>query len=250
MFKEPFIGDAFGDVLRAALAAQTGQAGRQVIQIVERSDGAVRGLPATSWLAGVESIAGCEQRALERVDGRVLDIGAGAGRMALPLQERGLEVTALDVSPGAVEVCRARGLRSAVCATVDQHAKTDGRYDMFMLFGANLGLLESRDRAPAFLSALAAMARPGAKIVGSIADPYTAEDPLLLSYHEMNRAAGRMAGQMHQRIRYRNVATGWYDYLLCSVAEMEELLAHSGWALDEIDEQDHPIYTATIRRVG
>jgi len=42
--------------------------------------------------------------------GPVLDLGAGAGRASLYLQQRGLHVTAIDASPGAVEVCRHRGV--------------------------------------------------------------------------------------------------------------------------------------------
>src|SRR5438477_10940820 len=43
--------------------------------------------------------------------GPVLDLGCGAGRASLYFQDRGLEVTGLDSSPGAVEVSRLRGVR-------------------------------------------------------------------------------------------------------------------------------------------
>lgn len=53
-----------------------------------------------------------ERQLLERVtDGPVLDLGPGAGRAAPHLQERGVDVTAVESSPGAVEVFRRRGQR-------------------------------------------------------------------------------------------------------------------------------------------
>ncbi|MEQ1693171.1 MAG: class I SAM-dependent methyltransferase, partial [Gemmatimonas sp.] len=56
-----------------------------------------------------------ERAVLSRVRGRVLDIGAGAGRASLLLQDGGLEVLAIDVSPGAVAVMQERGVRHAAC---------------------------------------------------------------------------------------------------------------------------------------
>src|SRR5215211_223557 len=49
------------------------------------------------------------RRAMAKARESFLDIGAGAGRHASYLQNNGVEVTALDLSPGAVEVCRRRG---------------------------------------------------------------------------------------------------------------------------------------------
>jgi len=248
-------GDAMGEMMKAALAEVTGlgprptiggRYPRATIEIVERDDGFVNGAPATRYLSEPADWFDFERRALDRLTGRVLDVGAGAGRVALALQERGLDVTALDVSPGAVEVAVARGVRQTVCATVDEHVANGERYDSFGLFGNNLGLLESREQAPAFLAALAALARPGARIVGQGTDPYSTTDPAHLAYHELNRARGRLAGQLHLRVRYRDLATPWFDYLICSVEELAVLVAGTPWKLSDVDREDAPFYVATL----
>lgn len=54
-----------------------------------------------------------EQKALDLTAGKVLDVGCGAGSHAIYLQNKGLEVTAIDLSPGAIEVCKLRGIKDA-----------------------------------------------------------------------------------------------------------------------------------------
>ena len=107
----------------------------------------------------------------------MLDIGVGAGRTALELQRRGMAVTGLDTSPGAIEIARRRGLRDTVLNTVDGYARAAARYDTFLLLGNNLGLLEGRERAPVFLAALARLANPGARIIAQGTDPYGTTRP-------------------------------------------------------------------------
>ena len=47
------------------------------------------------------------------VHGKVLDVGAGVGSHALVLQQRGLDVTAMDISASAVTIMKQRGLKMA-----------------------------------------------------------------------------------------------------------------------------------------
>ena len=55
-----------------------------------------------------------EQKALKLSSGKVLDVGAGAGSHALYLQdELKLDVTAIDISSKAIEICKERGVRKA-----------------------------------------------------------------------------------------------------------------------------------------
>ena len=86
--------------------------------------------------------------------GPVLDLGAGAGRAALYLQDRGIEVTAVDSSPGAVEVCRLRGVRD-VCLADLSDAPDDRRWGAVLLLCGNLGLGGSWDGNRELLSRLA-----------------------------------------------------------------------------------------------
>lgn len=256
---EPRIGDVFGELMRDAFAVATGigprpmlggRLPRPVIEIIERDDGLINGAPADHYLDGPQEWPQYDHRAIDRVHGDVLDIGVGAGRIALVLQERGVPVTGLDVSPGALAVCRKRGVRDLVCATVDGHAADGRRYDTFLLLGNNLGLIEGRERAPAFLAALAALARPGAQVIAHGTDPYGTTDPVHTSYHELNRRRGRLGGQLRLRLRYRELGTNWFDYLVCTPDELAELVRGTPWRLVDIDDADAPYYLATLRLAG
>ncbi|MGW4497680.1 class I SAM-dependent methyltransferase [Micromonospora sp. NPDC004336] len=259
MTVEPRIGDVFGEMLRDALAVATGvgprplaggRLPRPVIEIIERDDGLVNGAPAAHYLDGPADWQPYDRRAVDRVEGATLDVGVGAGRVALLLQERGVPVTGLDTSAGALAVCRRRGVRDLVHGTVDAHVADGRRYDTFLLLGNNVGLLEGRERAPALLAALAALARPGARVIAQGTDPYGTRDPLHTGYHERNRRRGRLGGQLRLRLRYRELGTEWFDYLVCSPDELAELVRGTAWRLTDVDDRDAPYYLATLRLAG
>jgi hypothetical protein len=157
-------------------------------------------------------------------------------------------VTGLDTSPGAIDIARRRGLRDTVVTTIDAYAaRALTRYDTFLLLGNNLGLLEGAERAPVFLAALTRLANPGARIIAQGTDPYRTTDPVHVGYHRRNRERGRLGGQLRLRLRYRLQATEWFDYLNCSVEELEGLLAGTRWALQAIDDADAPYYLAIMK---
>src|SRR3954447_8279130 len=108
---EPAVGDVFGAMVGDAYAVRTGigprplaggRLPRPVIEIIERDDGLINGAPAAHYLDPPQAWQPHHHRALAGCRGRVLDVGAGAGRTALELQRRGVDVTGLDISPGAV----------------------------------------------------------------------------------------------------------------------------------------------------
>jgi 2-polyprenyl-3-methyl-5-hydroxy-6-metoxy-1,4-benzoquinol methylase len=100
--------DAYGQMMLALLD------GEDALEIVERNDGFISAsvIGPKLYLAPFHRWPAHHRGAVRYTRGRILDVGAGGGRVALRLQERGHEVVAIDNSPGAIEVCRRRGVRS------------------------------------------------------------------------------------------------------------------------------------------
>ena len=98
---------------------------------------------------------------VERAVGRVLDVGCGAGRYALYLQEQGLEVVGIDVSPLAIDVCRRRGLRDARLLSVEEVDASLGKFDTVLMLGHNLALLGKCRWCQAHPEATTQSGRPG-----------------------------------------------------------------------------------------
>lgn len=227
------IGDAFGEIL---LACQRGGGASGVAyELVERSDGFLAVWDAARYFSTDSDSA------LDLACGRVLDIGAGAGRSSVALQDRGHDVVALDISPGATAVCRDRGVPATFTGSVFELASSRPEpFDTFLMLGNNLGLLGGRAEAPLVLEALSAMAAPGARIVGETADPYTTTRPVHLDFHEQNRRAGRLPGQLRLRIRHERTVTPWWDYLLCTPEELEAVIAPTAWRLAGVQPRPSP----------
>ncbi|MGE4512930.1 MAG: class I SAM-dependent methyltransferase [Chryseobacterium sp.] len=99
-------------------------------------------LPVDYLFRDFEEMNEIEQKALKLAHGKVLDIGAGAGSHSIYLQnERNLDVTALDISPISIEVCRLRGIRKAVCENMLQFS--DETYDTILLLMNGTGIFQS-----------------------------------------------------------------------------------------------------------
>ena len=234
--------DAFGRLLLDHLAGRAGHA------FLDRDDGWSGPALGPEWFfAEPKAWADPERVVFEHVRGRVLDIGAGAGRHSLEAQRRGLEVVAIDVSPGAVEACRRRGVADArllALAAVDDDL---GVFDTVLMLCGNFGLVGSAEQAVTILRRLYSLTSPHAGIVLDSVDPYVDADAGDLAYQARNRTLGRLPGQVTIRIRYGERATPWYDLLNVSAAELGELVAETGWRVAQVESDPPDVYAVLAK---
>jgi SAM-dependent methyltransferase len=223
--------DAFGHLLTDLVA------GRRVHEIVERDDGCVFAYDPDYYLAPFRSWWPQERRSMRFVRGRVLDLGCGAGRVGLHLQERGHEVVGIDVSPGAVAVARDRGLADVRLGTLAATLKPGERFDTILLLGNNLGLLGGERDGRRLLRRLVRITSARGRVLAGSYDPYHGASELARGYQQRSRERGRMGGVERLRVRYRRYATPWFDVLFASRDEVAELVEGTGWAVSRfVDE--------------
>jgi len=110
-------------------------------------------LPVSYLFRNYKEMNALEQKALDLSFGKVLDVGAGAGSHSLYLQnKRNLEVTALDISPKSIEICKARGVENAVCE--DFLKFSDSKFDTILLLMNGTGIFQSLKKLDQYLQKL------------------------------------------------------------------------------------------------
>jgi hypothetical protein len=85
------------------------------------------------------------------------------------------------------------------------------------------------------------------RILAETRDIYGTDDPGHLAYQERNRRRGRVSGQIRLRIRHGLAATPWFDYLMVSRPELEELAEGTGWKLARTIDSDDT-YVAVLEK--
>ena len=224
--------------------------GMESFEIVERDDGFFSVSPgAKIYFSEYEDWPDMDKQAMNYVRGMVLDIGCGAGRHAIYLQEKGFEVLGIDYSAKAIEVCRRRGLARAEVVPITKVSRSLGIFDTILLMGNNFGLLANVKRARWLLRRVAAMTSDEARIIAQTVDVHQTDVTEHLAYHKWNRSRGRLAGQVRIRIRYKKFVTEWIDFLMVSESELRTLLEGTDWKLTETLSGNNGRYTAVIDKV-
>lgn len=192
-----------------------------------RGGGAGDAMHPEWFFRGADEWYGWERSLLaEALRSPALDLGAGAGRASLWLQQQGVDVTAIDSSAGAVEVCRERGVADARLGDVTD-PPTDKPWRLFLLLCGNLGLGGSPAGTRRLLQRLAEISVPDALLVGDTVDAGPPELSL--------------------RIRYGGTATPWWRQHNIPVRDVSSLVDGTGWILER-HVQALPDHAVLLRR--
>jgi SAM-dependent methyltransferase len=234
--------DAFGEIYKAHYQGEPSN------HFTERDDSYKRESDTTHYyFRAFHEWEPYEQEAIQEARGRVLDVGLGAGRHALYLQERGLEVVGIDTSPLALEVSRLRGVKDCRLMSLHELDFPDNSFDTVLLLGGNLGL-GNTEEIRSYLTRLYKITRPNGIIIGEARDPSATDKPEHFAYHERNRRMGLPAGLVRVRVGFRGQTGEWFNLFLMSQDVLEEVIKPAGWKLGKMYHSTHGMYIAILTK--
>jgi SAM-dependent methyltransferase len=212
------------------------------------------GLKAKFWRAASEPWADDEAAAIAALldlpaGGRVLDAPCGAGRIAVRLAERGLDVTGVDISAPELDVARAAAAEHAVEVRFEQRdvrELPEDEFDALVCWGNSFGYMP-HEATLDHLSACRRAMKQGGRLV---LDTSTAAEVVLPGLREeMDYDLGEVrmrARQVYDGRRSRIVtemeftAPGWEPersavvHHVYTVAELVRMLVQCGFAVEKL----------------
>ncbi len=230
---------------RALLDYDAGYRGVDLLVIQE--DGEGWPLDAGDFFRRNDQLPAAEASALELCRGRVLDLGAGAGCHALALQERGLEVGALDVSPGAVAVMRRRGVRRSWVADVFAPA-LGGTWDTLLLLMNGIGLVGDLAGLDRFLDRAGELLAGGGQVLFDSCDLRRIGNASEQRRIADRRRRGRYFGETRQRISYSGHGSAVLAWLYVDSETLRRHAGRRGWESQVIFEDAAGSYAVRLVR--
>ena len=161
--------DLFGNAL---LDYQNGNYTEDLVTSTSISDEDT--LPLPYLFRDFKDMPSLEQKALKLAKGSVLDVGCGAGSHCLFLQKKGLKVKAIDISKGAIDVARLRGVIHTDKKNVLDETES---FDTILLLMNGTGIFQELSQVSKYLSHLKSLLKPSGQILIDSSDiKYMYED--------------------------------------------------------------------------
>jgi SAM-dependent methyltransferase len=193
-------------------------------------------MPIDVYFRAEDAMPDLEWLAIERCNGKVLDIGAGAGSHALILQQRAIEVTALDISPLLVSVMCNRGVEKVVLADIFE-CKTGG-FDTLLLLMNGIGLAGTVEKLKTLLLHLKTLLRPDGQILFDSSD--------VAYLYDGNPPDGAYYGEITYQYAYKKIRSEWFSWLYVDENTMTSLAYHCGFDMEVLLEDEFGQYLARL----
>jgi SAM-dependent methyltransferase len=185
-----------------------------------------------------------EQKALQLAIGKVLDVGCGAGSHALYLQEKGFDVTAIDISANAIKACELRGMKKAKVQDIMQ--LEGDQYDTILLLMNGAGMCGRLKNLPNFLQKLKSLLTDTGQILVDSSD--------IIYMFDEDEDGGKWIptdvdyyGEVVFDITYKGEKENSFDWMYIDYNTLQNAAFANGLRCELIEEGEHYDYLAQIK---
>ncbi|MBI1266226.1 MAG: methyltransferase domain-containing protein [Cryomorphaceae bacterium] len=220
--------DIFGSAFQAFLASGEDAPISVWIDGIEQD-----GLLPSYFFRSFENMPMLEQNALKLACGKTLDVGAAAGCHAMWLQENGIDVTALEISEKAADVCSSRGVKNVVCA--DFFKYNDQKFDTILLLMNGFGMGQDVEGTERLLKHAMGLLSPGGQIIGDTSDISYFDE---IDDIDVSETSDAYYGCVFFELEWKDMAES-FNWIYPAPALLAEIAARNMWKFEILQKGPH-----------
>lgn len=201
-------------------------------------------IPVELLFRTFEEMPEIEQMALRMAEGRILDVGAGAGCHSLALQQMQKDVTAIDISPLSVETMSALGVKNVV----EQDFFTiKEQYDTIMMLMNGIGIVGTLSNLPSFFRHIDNILSDNGQLLLDSSDiSYLFEDEDgIIDLPE----GDKYYGELEYKMQYKGIKGESFSWLYIDFETLQGIAQKNGFRAEQIHNGEHYDYLARITRI-
>lgn len=198
------------------------------------------------WFRSYKEMPEIEQIALKNCKGKILDIGCGAGSHTLYLQEKNFDVTALDISPKAVETCQLRGVKKVKLGHILDHK--EGQFDTLLLLMNGTGIFGRLIHITTYLEHLKSLLAPNGQILIDSSDLIYMFDEDEDGGKWINMDNKEYYGELVFNVHYKGQTEEAFDWLYLDYNTLQNAALASGLACELVYEGENYDYLARLSK--
>ncbi|MGK7393808.1 MAG: class I SAM-dependent methyltransferase [Candidatus Cyclobacteriaceae bacterium M3_2C_046] len=193
-------------------------------------------MPVNVFFQNHKTMSDLDLFALSISTGRILDIGAGAGRHSLELQKL-CDVTAMDYSPFNVKTMKARGVQQIIQADIFEHQSQ--KFDTLLLLMNGIGLAGTLDNLDQLLQKFKEILNPEGKVIFDSSD-------ISYLYRDNLYPQDRYFGEIAYCYEYKKEKGDWFKWLYIDKNTMVKKAEQAGFDCQIIYQGQSDQYLARL----
>ena len=184
-----------------------------------------------------EEYSELELFALSEARGKILDVGAAAGRHALYLQNLGHDVTAMDISPACIELMKLSGVNKPLCENIFEYR--DSKFDTITMLMNGVGLVGDNDGLERLLNHMHNILNPEGQLLVDSSD-------IQYLYEGQSLPSEKYYGELTFHYEYQGDEDEPFKWLYIDPKSLISIATKQGWNCQIMYEDETSAFLARL----